>query len=222
VTGADHLFPLLARGNPEVVRRVFAEATGFRYDSGLDHPASDEYLEAQVHGDVEWTDIDLIRLIASDEEELGTYGDYARRLKAFAAEHGLFFRVELLTAEDIERLTNRPPGEGMDRDDAVGFHTDRLGVLLAAKAVHESKVHEHIEQLKSLLTPCTPRALEAAFPASPQNDGFFGRLAAALRSGRLSSEGYRRVLHTADASVLKQPVQETSRGDGSSEDQKHG
>ncbi|MET9112232.1 hypothetical protein ABZX29_37450, partial [Streptomyces zhihengii] len=193
VTGADHLFPLLARGHSETVRRVFAEATGFRFDSGLDHPTGDEYLEAQIHGDVGWRDIDLIRLLPQDEEEVGTYREYESRLTAFAARHGFTFRVVLLTPEDIADFAQRSPGEAMGPDEAVDFHMDRLAVLLGMNPVPTTKVVEHLDRLKPLLSPYDPQRLEDAFRVVAPGDRLALHIARAAESGRLPAEAHRRV-----------------------------
>ncbi|MGW0297008.1 DUF3626 domain-containing protein, partial [Streptomyces anthocyanicus] len=196
VTGANHLLPLLARGDSDTVRRIFAEATGFRYDSELEHPAGDQYMEAQVHGDIAWTDIDLIRLLPPEESDINQYREYAQGFEELAQRYGFSFRVELLTPEDVETFGERLPDEPMVGEEALRFHADRLAVRLATNPVPESRVNEHITQLMSLLRPYSPEGLEAAFQQATNGGTLSQHLDQALEAGRLTTEAHQRVTST--------------------------
>ncbi|MEB3960114.1 hypothetical protein OKJ48_07610 [Streptomyces kunmingensis] len=98
VTSRDHLFPLLAHGDEDPVRLAFAEATGFVHDPELREQLSagmfDQrgYFEAQIHGDLSWSDVEEIVLRHSGEDEAVQLG---RRLTEFAEAGAHTFRVRL-------------------------------------------------------------------------------------------------------------------------------
>jgi hypothetical protein len=100
VTGSDHLYPLLAYGEDDVVRLAFAEATGFAYDPELHHmlaagATSPGYFEAQIHGDLAWSDLDTI--VIRYPEGWQSAAEHDRdRLVAYARQHdNTGLRVEL-------------------------------------------------------------------------------------------------------------------------------
>jgi hypothetical protein len=107
VTGADHLYPLLAYGDDHVVRVAYAEATGFAYDEELQamHAAGERpwaYFEAQIHGDLLWSDLDQITISYPAGWQVGAAA-CRDRIREYAHQRGLDLRVELA-------LQPSPPG----------------------------------------------------------------------------------------------------------------
>jgi hypothetical protein len=100
VTGPDHLYPLLAYGDDDVIRLAFAEATGFAFDpelhaqlaSGIETPA---YFEAQIHGDLYWSDVEKVVIRYPDGWRDAAEQD-RNRILAYARQHdNAGLRVEL-------------------------------------------------------------------------------------------------------------------------------
>ncbi|MCO6006292.1 toxin glutamine deamidase domain-containing protein [Actinoallomurus purpureus] len=115
VTGPDHLYPLLAYGQPKAVRLALAEATGFAYDpelrgelnAGVDMR---DYFEAQIHGDLQWQDLEKVVIVyyggGRDEAER-----YSQRLEKYARDKKLDFGVELSPLGSTEQ-----PASGSTND----------------------------------------------------------------------------------------------------------
>jgi hypothetical protein len=98
-TGPDHLYPLLAYGDDDAVRLVFAEATEFAYDDELHTKLAtgartDAYFEGQIHGDLLWSDLDEVRLCHAPGREDAAARD-RDRIQAYARQRGLDLPVEL-------------------------------------------------------------------------------------------------------------------------------
>ncbi|MGW4995863.1 hypothetical protein ACWEQ3_51470 [Streptomyces mirabilis] len=100
ITGPDHLYPLLAYGGDDTVRLAFAEATDFAYDPemyallshGVYKPST--YFEAQIHGDLSWSDLEQIILPFWHESRAQAETD-AARLLAFGQRFNPQLRVVL-------------------------------------------------------------------------------------------------------------------------------
>lgn len=107
--GADHPESVLAYTDLDIVRLAAAEATDFALDPGYESKVDDDgadlkaYVEAQIHGDLTWDDLDdvvlnygvfpskdalLVVTRAQAEAEMAT-------LQAFAEERGYGFTVRL-------------------------------------------------------------------------------------------------------------------------------
>lgn len=101
VTGAEHVFSLLAYGQQDVIRLALAETTGFAHDPALRQQlqrgaiASGDtatgYFEAQIHGDLSWADVNRIVLNEDDPHAQ----EHATRLTQFAQTHGFDFDVRI-------------------------------------------------------------------------------------------------------------------------------
>jgi hypothetical protein len=147
ITGADHLFPLLLHGQEDVVRLAFAEATGFAHDAGMRDlrdrgnlsTMAGGYFEAQIHGDLSWSDLERIVLMYETFEK-EKFEDIKTRLEEFAAAQGYGFQVE---------MRRRPiPGRPAPVVEALPVAaTGTHGVLSAD--VHET--YPEIELVTSLL-----------------------------------------------------------------------
>ncbi|WP_269453551.1 helix-turn-helix domain-containing protein [Saccharopolyspora erythraea] len=124
VTGANNKLGLLAEASPDVVRLAFAQATDFRHESeefaewvrnegynpdyipGTYHG---EYIEAQIHGSLRWTDLAAVVINYRDSLEDGapTLQEAERvrtRLLAHARKHAYGFTVVL------HKIGDPPPG----------------------------------------------------------------------------------------------------------------
>ncbi|MEV0133075.1 hypothetical protein AB0H83_32015 [Dactylosporangium sp. NPDC050688] len=108
-TDHKHLYGLLAHGPQDNVRLVLGGVTGFRYDEEmrgdikrLGYAALGRYFEAQIHGGMSWHDVARVTVNWGDlhgsltrnttREEAQGQVDF---LRAFAAEHGYTFKIEL-------------------------------------------------------------------------------------------------------------------------------
>jgi hypothetical protein len=107
ITGFRHLFPLLAYGQEGPVRLAYAEATGFAYDTTLrDELASGtyrpghEYFEAQIYGDLAWSDLDHVTLAYEESDPPEHILRTRDTLESFARRTGLSFTVTLFRIGD--------------------------------------------------------------------------------------------------------------------------
>ncbi|MEV0264449.1 hypothetical protein AB0I49_24360 [Streptomyces sp. NPDC050617] len=96
VTGSRNLYPLLAHGPEQVVRLAVAEATSFRFDPEMKSQVDSgsvnslqEYFEAQIHGPLNWADVERIVLNPSPWVKA-----QKAHLELFAQQQGLSIRVE--------------------------------------------------------------------------------------------------------------------------------
>jgi hypothetical protein len=106
VTGLDHLWPLFVHGEERLTRLAFAEATGFAYDPEMRVMAESghlpgydwRYYEAQIHGNISWSDIDRIIIYCKEgsDKELSEAAEAADRLERFASGNGYHFPVQVL------------------------------------------------------------------------------------------------------------------------------
>lgn len=107
--GADHPATLFAYTDPQVARLAAAEGTGFKRDGKLVDEIErtganlNGYIEAQIHGDLSWKDVDKVVL------NYGIYGGIkgdvvvthddavndAKKLARFARDNGYDFTVEI-------------------------------------------------------------------------------------------------------------------------------
>jgi hypothetical protein len=140
VTGPGDLLPLLVHGSELLVRLAFAEATQFTYDpdyrkrrdtAGFETLGG--YFEAQIHGDLSWSDLERVVLIYETFEK-EKFEEIKTRLEEFAAAQGYGFQVEMRRRP----IPGRPAPVA-----ATGTH----GVLSAD--VHET--YPEIELVTSLL-----------------------------------------------------------------------
>ncbi|MFF4902846.1 hypothetical protein ACFY3I_41530, partial [Streptomyces sp. NPDC001068] len=115
ITGLSNLLPLLLKGDPALVRLVFAEATDFRYDTryrtlresgDLDKALYLGYFEAQLHGGVDWNDLD--RIVLLDGESPGTTAETRHRLEEFARANGHSFLVDTLVDAETPDSSDSP------------------------------------------------------------------------------------------------------------------
>ncbi|MGW0272035.1 hypothetical protein ACWDYF_27935 [Streptomyces sp. NPDC003284] len=202
LTGPNHLIPLLSRGKSETVRRVFAEATGFNFDSAeFYQPDPGDYFESQVHGDVKWDDVDLIRMVPKHDGEVSFYREYENRLKTFAEQHGFTFRVEVLTLEEIAEYEEWLPHYKMAPAQAIRFHADRIAVHLAATSVPEGRLAWHLEELFSLVSSDSLQSMEEAFREATQGGNLLEYLRQAVEAGRLSEETGHQIMRALTTSA---------------------
>jgi hypothetical protein len=119
ITGPDNLYPLLAYGADGLARLAFAEATGFAYDSELAQMLADErteavagFFEAQIHGDLSWSDVEQV-VILYDEEFVEYAEEDRARIENFGRAYNPGLRVALSPdawAEEGEPLLQDPAG----------------------------------------------------------------------------------------------------------------
>ena len=110
-TAGRYLSRLLVEGPESIMRLAFADATDFVYDpaQGLirdqlttERPEGRHYLEAQLHGDLGWSDIDRIVInyqtppAREEDAQVPTFAEATAmrtRLVEFAHEHGYDYQV---------------------------------------------------------------------------------------------------------------------------------
>jgi hypothetical protein len=107
VTSLDHLWPLFVHGDEKLTRLAFAEATGFAYDPEMRamtesghlrarHGYIENYYEAQIHGDISWSDIDCIIIYCGTDGALMEAAEAADHLEQFASDNGYHIPVRIL------------------------------------------------------------------------------------------------------------------------------
>ena len=108
-TDHKHLYGLLAHGPEDNVRLALGGVTGFRYDERmrddierLGYAPLGRYFEAQIHGGMSWHDVARVVVNWGDLHESRTRNTTREEaqgqvefLRAFAAEHGYGFTIEL-------------------------------------------------------------------------------------------------------------------------------
>ncbi|MFB7293139.1 alpha/beta hydrolase [Actinacidiphila glaucinigra] len=142
VTGLGNMVPLLNHGPETLVRLAFAEATDFAFDAtyrGLrdsgDLPSQlQEYIEAQVHGQIAWQDLDRVVLFhdGADATKEGEALTQKTLLETFAHDNDLSFAVDTVPVFPKPRRDGDPAIEA-----GTGVHESFEDLRFIASLLNE-------------------------------------------------------------------------------------
>ncbi|MCX4596500.1 hypothetical protein OG819_44705 [Streptomyces sp. NBC_01549] len=165
ITGKENLYPLIAHGHDDVVRLAFAEATEFSFDPELrdiiaSGAGTQEYFEAQIHGDLSWSDVQRIlirypqgwRTAAENDRDriLQHARQYNEELLVNIIEIGVdAVEAEIGGADSAKSNQHTPPspaifGVDTDRDRDAPVADDAGTAEFAAQTDSFASVHDQL------------------------------------------------------------------------------